>query len=243
MRARNYAIALILIFFMSPLTICQESSGGHFRTFKQLLKERNIELSEPGLVAALQNIDFHVRYLAALVLAQDKTHDSIPAIEDALAREKVPEARVNIAFALAQLGEEKGFEALRDSCEGPNSAPQFRIFAAKYLLDLGRTACLNAVIEVVKSHADLSNRVMAMSLLHRFQRLSPKDSQRISDACLGALADPQPEARVAASGALARLSAIAAIPQMQHAVETEQDEWVRSRLQADLLALQAKVQP
>jgi hypothetical protein len=55
-------------------------STGHFESFAQMLQERKIQLTEDSLVAALRNPDPDVRYLAALMLAQDKAGNAEGAI-------------------------------------------------------------------------------------------------------------------------------------------------------------------
>ena len=86
--------------------ILQNNEGqGPLPTFGELLKRHNIQLTQPALVDALRNTDPEVRDLAANKLAEDKAVETIPAIKDALASEKVPWTRMNIALALAEMGE------------------------------------------------------------------------------------------------------------------------------------------
>src|ERR1700683_950744 len=164
MRIGIYSAAITLLCLGSISAPCQLASGGHFATFKELLRERGVELSEPSLVAALKNPDSHVRYLAALVLAEDKASDAMPAIADALYAEKVPETRANISLALAQLGDEKGFVTLESTCAKSETAAYLRLYAAKYLLDLHRGSCLTPAIAIIQSNADIGSREPPLSL-------------------------------------------------------------------------------
>jgi len=241
MRISTRVIAMSLL-LTTGMIFGQEVSVGRSASFKELLRERNIELTEPALIAALQNPDSHVRYLAALVLAEDKSTDAVPAIMEALAIEKVPETRVNIALALAQLGGKKGFAKLQGTCDDAEAAPYLRMYAAKYMLDLGEENCLAAVTEVSQSTADLGSRVLALSLLPRFQHASADDSRKILSAGLKALLDSQAEVRIAAGDAVVRLGNLSAIPSLERAIMREQDEAVRSQLNLDLERLKEKEQ-
>ena len=220
----------------------QDSSNttGHFATFQELLRQRHIELTKPALMDALRNSDPHVRYLAALTLAEDKATDTIPAITDALTSEKVPETRANIAFALAQIGEEKGFATLKSMCVDRDVPAYLRIYATGYLLDLGDENCLNAVFDVLQSGGSFGTRVSALSLLPRFQHVSEDDSRRIVGATLKALVDTSPALRIAASDTLARLGTVAAIPSLESSIAKERNEAVRSQMQTDLQSLREK---
>jgi len=209
-------------------------------TFKELLRERHVELTTPSLVEALQNPDPHIRYLAALTLAEDKSIDAVPSILDALKSEKNPEARVNIAFALAQFGEEKGFVALRSICRDRDVPVYLRIYATKYTLDLDDKTCLSAALDVLQSKDGVGVRVLALSQLSRFRHASENDSQRIVSATLKALADPAPEIRIAATDTLSSLQSARAIPALENALAKERDDTVRSHIETTLELLRDK---
>lgn len=227
------------VFLSAAMAFGQQASGGHFASFKELLRDRIIDLSQPSLTSALRNSDSHVRYLAALVLAEDGASGALHAIKEAFATEKVPETRVNMALALAQLGDEKGSDALRATCADAE-VPQFRIYAAKYLLDLGHEDCLGTVVETSQSSSDLAARVLALSLLPRFRHASSDDSQRIVGAAMKSLQDAKPEVRMTAGDVLKNLGNASAISSLELAIAREHDETVRSRLQLDLEGLKEK---
>jgi HEAT repeat protein len=141
MQERRCFLCIAGICYVALLTISvssQELSTARFVTFKELLQERKIELTEDSLVSALRNPDSHTRYLAALVLAEDKVKDAVPAITEALEKEDNPETHVNMALALAQLGSDRGTDALKGACTDAHMSPMFRVYAVKYLLDLGK---------------------------------------------------------------------------------------------------------
>jgi HEAT repeat protein len=212
----------------------QDASGGHFATFKQLLRERNVSLTGEALVAALRDPNPQVRYLAALVLAQDKVSNAVPAIADALKAEKVPETRANIALALAQLGDENGIVAMQEDCDDPGLSPSLRMYAAKYLCDLHKEGCLNAVEGVAGSAKDTGSRVLALSQLARFRHVSEADSDKIVSSMATALSDKEPTIRIAAGHGLSAFGSPAGIPYLQKAIAIEHDESVHSIMLADL---------
>lgn len=234
--------SLAILILLAPTLLSQQASVGHLQSFKQLLRERNIELTETSLVAALQNSDPHVRYLAALVLAGIPSTDAIPAIAAALSVERVPETRVNLALALAQLGDPRGIRTLRDTCDSAGTEARFRLYAAKYILDLGQKGCLNAVIDILQSTADSGSRALALSLLPRFRDPSLAESQKIFNASLKALQDPQAEVRVAAGHTLRTLGNPSGVPNLEQAIARERDDGVRSMLRLDLEELERKDQ-
>ena len=217
--------------------VAQDVSSGRIVTFKEALRERKIELTEDSLVSALQNPDSHIRYFAALVLAQDKAKDAIPAITEALDKESNPETHVNMALALAQLGSDKGDVSLTEACTDAHLAPMFRVYAAKYLLDLGKGSCLSTLESLLRSGADPGVRVLALSQLARFQDVGAADSQAVLESVLGALFDKEAMVRIAASHALVSLKSVSAIPNLKQAIAAEQDEGTRSVLEGDLRQL------
>jgi HEAT repeat protein len=214
------------------------AQSGKFVTFREALRNRHIELTKPSLLEALRNPDAQVRYLAALTLAEDKATDTVPAIIHALESETVPETRTNIAFALAELGEQRGFATLRRMCDKIDVPGFVRLYATKYMLDLGDEHCLGTIFDVLESRTAFGTRTLALSLLPRFKKVSDADSQRIIAATVSALADPMPDVRIAASHTISSLAATIAIPSLEDAIAKETEDTVRSRMQVDLQRLQ-----
>jgi len=240
------ALVIPVVLLAAPYATPQEGplvQTGHVMTFRELLSKRNVDLSEPSLVEALRNPDAHVRYLSALVLAEDKATNAIPAIASALRAEAVPETKANIALALAQLGNDMGFETLRNVCNDQNVPDHLRVYAAMYLLDVGEGSCLNSTLDLMQSGADSSARVLALSQLHRFPTVSADDSKRIEAVILLALRDQTPQVRIAASGAASRLAPPVAISTLTSAIAVEQDEAVKSRMQLDMQRVLATKSP
>jgi HEAT repeat protein len=209
--------------------------------FDALLREHNIELTKPALLRALKNPNSDVRFLSAMKLAEDKVTDAIPAIRQAVAEEKVPRARVNIALALGMLGDQTGKIELKEMCADRGFLPEFRLYAVRYMFDLHSQDdpdCLAAAEKIVESKdADFGDRISALGLLPLFQNLTADESQRILKLVLVCLDNPEPVVRIAASNALASLGNSAAIPHLEAAVAREREPGTRAVFEADLTKL------
>jgi HEAT repeat protein len=239
MHVYRAAITFCLL-MMSLNTLAQEgpaAQSGRFVTFRDALRSRHIELTKQSLLKALRNPDAQVRYLAALTLAEDKATDTVPAVIDALESEKVPETKTNIAFALAELGEQRGFTTLQSTCDNRDVPAYIRLYATKYMLDLGDEHCLGTVLDVLQSKTAFGTRALALSLLPRFRQVPEADSQRMIAAAISALADPMPDVRIAASDTISALGATTAIPSLEDAIAKETEDTVRSRMQVDVQRL------
>ncbi|HEX8817362.1 MAG TPA: HEAT repeat domain-containing protein [Terriglobales bacterium] len=216
------------------------SSSGHFVTWRQSLQDRNIHLTEASLVAALQHPDPEIRSDAALVLAEDKASNAIGAIEDAAANEKDRETQINMALALALLGNAKGVAMLRQACNDAGTSGRLRMYAAKYTLDTNNEGCLSTTEKFLLSAPDLGSREQAISEIVRFQGVSDADARKILTALITSLRDPEPHIRMLASHALVALGNQTAVPELQKAIAGEPLDAVRSALQSDLQRLQEK---
>jgi HEAT repeat protein len=238
-RIGNLVSTLTFIFVLSTLGFCQ----GRDPTVAESLQNHNIALTKTALVAALRNPDQGVRALAAVMLAQDKATDTIPSIAEALARESVPRARLNIAMALAALGDERGSAVLKAVCSDSNAQISLRLDATIDLLNGGNDSCSTAVVEILESNADHDYLASALTLAPRFRHATSNDSQKIFHLMVGALQDKEPSVRISAGDALRTLGSASAIPYLENAVTKEENEAVRSQLQAALEALQQRTRP
>jgi hypothetical protein len=211
-------------------------------TFGELLKRHNIELTQPALIGALKNPDPEVRDLAAQKLAEDGATEAIPAIMQALASEKVPGTRMNIAFVLAQMGESVGFDTLENNCRNTDTSGGIRARSAEYLLRFNResTTCLGGVLDLLKG-GSTGDRMVAAALLPRYHNLSMEDSEKVFAGLVGALHASNPSVRIAAGGALADLGDTRGVAELRLAVGREQEEVVRLQLEEDLKILTKKI--
>ena len=132
------------------------SGNERLRTLSENLKQHHVATTESALVEALQSTNAEVRSLAALKLAEDRAKGAVPAMNAALTTEREPQARINIAFALAQLGSAAGVAALQDICDKGHGSQRF--VAARYMLDLNREDCFKAVLDELRPEADASSR-------------------------------------------------------------------------------------
>src|SRR5258708_1228357 len=210
------------LFLMMALAIAggtqhsMAQNNGSLPTVDDALRRHNIQLTQSSLVGALKNSDPEVRYLAAQKLAETKTPEVIPAIVEALTSEKTPIARMNIAFALAQLGEAKGFDVLDENgCGNRDLTAGIRLQSAEYMLVLHRESafCLNALLEILQSESN-GYKIQAASTLPKFHNVSPEDAQRVFAGLFKALASAQPSVRMAASQAITDGGNIAALHEL-----------------------------
>jgi len=244
-------LTLILLFVLIPSTAQQtpEVQVGSVRLsrFGDLLREHNIDLTEPALVRALKNPDSDVRFLAAMKLAEDKAVDAIPAVKHAMTAEKAPRTRVNIAVALGLLGDPGGRDELKKVCADGDFPPEFRLYAVRYMFDLGVEKdenCLRAAEEIVQivdsENRTVADRGSALELLPRFRDLTADESMKIFQLVVDRLYDPEPTVRIAASQSLADLGNANAIPYLEAAIGREQEEGTRSVFELNLKKLQTK---
>jgi len=205
------------------------------------LREHGVSLTREGLVTALRSEDPEVRSLAAAQLAfYEGAKETIPDIRAALERESDSLAKVNIAYALAQLGDQDGFEALRAGCFDSKIVPRIRLFAAGYLLNLRRGYCVTAALDILQDSDSPADKMQALSLLPQFGDLSEKDAVRMRALVFGALQDPTPAVRISAGQVIAAIGDETAEASVRAAIEREGDEVVRSELQSDLRRLRKK---
>jgi HEAT repeat protein len=242
--SRLFLVASILSLVTLTKAFAQPTSGVRnvrLSRFGDLLRQHNIELTQPALIRALKNPDPEVRFLAAMKLSEEKAIDAIPAGKEALATEEVPRTRVNIAVALGLLGDSGGPDELKGLCADQDFPSEFRLYAVRYMFDLhveNDTQCLHAAEQIVQTvDADYHTsayRTMALGLLPQFRSLTPEESERVFQLVVERLDDPEPYVRVAASAALVNLGNPAAVSYLEAAIVNEQDENNRSLLEANV---------
>jgi HEAT repeat protein len=211
---------------------------GGVRTTADLLRHHHIDLSKESLVSALKDPDPQVRYLAAEKLSEDNARDAVPAITQALEDETVPATRINIAFALALLGDETGVAALRTACDTSSLPGSLR--AAMYLLNLHTNSCPNAILNMLESESTLESRTEALSILPSFRHLTDDQLQRALKLAIRSLDDPTPAVRLDAAVVLGSLGSSSVIPSLQRAVAKEQNKLVREQMENTIVALHQK---
>lgn len=234
-----FTLVMLSAALISPLgqqSIPTPKYGGP-HSLSELLRQHNVELTEPSLLAALKNPDPQVRYLAAAKLAADRDVDAVPSIEQALIAEAIPQARVNIAYALAQLGDDKGIAALEQTCNDSEAPGYLKARAITYLLAMDQEACLRTVLDMLKPSADSDSRIQALSLVPSFQHISTEESRSLFDFVVAALGDKAAAVRIAATTTLGALKNSDAIPYLEKAAANEPDEAVRSQMRNTIQTL------
>ena len=221
--------------------------GGRPPTFGELLRERNVELTEPALLRALKSPDADVRFLSAMKLAEDKVVGAVPAIKAALGAETVPRDRANIALALGLLGDPSGHDELKRICADEKFPSAVRLDAVRYTFDLGSEkdeGCLHAALHIANlvesGNLSVGDRITAFELLARFRSLTSEESQSVFDLLLHGLNDPDPYVRMQASSAFATLGDRNAISYLEAAISQEVDENIRIALTINLNRLREK---
>jgi HEAT repeat protein len=240
----SYGFSIVVV-MLATLSGNQSISGGHdgaLPTLAERLRNYNIELTQSALVGALRNANPEVRYLAAQKLAEDKATETIPTMKEALASEKTPVARMNIAYALAQLDDPLGFDSLENNCKDRDGYAGIRTQSAGYLLSLNRESgvCLSAALDVLENGSN-GYKMEAASLLPQFHNLSEDDSQRVFVGLVKALHDSYALVRLDAGRALVDLGDTRAIAHLQQAVASETEPDIRPQLEQDLRILLSKV--
>lgn len=245
MRSNKFVVAVILV--TAPLFSQSSQEGfvvltGPGPTLEEQLEQHHIALTQPALVAALRNSDPEVRDLAAQKLAEDKATETIPAIEQALKSESIQGTKLNIAFSLAQMGNDQGIATLTRTCSNSAVNTGLRLRAASYMLDLDNDVCFAAVNGVLQSRDvdDASYRMVALSLVPRFKHIPKEQSQELFRSVIKCLADVDRAVRISAADAFANLGDATAIPYLKNAISTEPDETVRGMIENALQQLQPK---
>ncbi len=240
MRTHRFSMVLILAATLAGAQQASESKGP-LPTFGELLRQHNVQLTEPALVDALKNADPEVRDLAAQKLAEDKAYNAIPAIHAALASENMPWTRMNIAFALAQLGEASGFDALERNCKDRQAPTGIRTRSAEYLLrfDRASAACFDALLGILETGTN-GYKAEVASLLPKFGQLPAEETEKGFAGLVQALHAPSASVRMAAGQALAQLGDRRAIAELRDAAASEREPAVRSRIEGDLKMLEER---
>jgi hypothetical protein len=117
--------------------------------------------------------------------------------------------RVNIALALALLGDPVGSAELKKVCADNNFILEFRLYAVRYMFDLhieNDRDCFNATVGIIESqNVNFGDRISALELITHFQGLTAEESQKVFELVASRLEDPELVVRMQASHSLAGL--------------------------------------
>ena len=243
MRTISCALAALAICLWSVPAVSQEvqnwgvSADDYPHDPAEILRQHNIPLTKDALLAALRNDDPEVRGLAAGQLADERAYDVIPAIAAALEAERGRVARVNIASALIELGDERGTHALQQDCEDTSLNMQDRLQSASQLHIFHDESCWKTVVEAAQSRDSLV-RFSALTMIPYFK--TPPELSRAF--LLNGLRDQDLSVRMAASSGLINLGDVAAIPALEAAIAAETNPMLRSTMEQGVKFLQKKQQ-
>jgi hypothetical protein len=219
------------------------AGGGPLRPLADSLRAKGIELTEPALISALRNPDPEVRSLAAMKLGEDHDSDAVPAVETALADEKVLKARIEISMALWSLHDPKGAASLREMCEDASLSIRTIVDVVQDLDVIGESSapCAGRLTSFLETHKDTDSRSIALSALPAVIRWAPKaQAARLTELVQAMLADNDPVVRMESGHLLAQIGSPSSAVALRDAIDRESDNGVRSSLQRDLLKLQPR---
>lgn len=218
-------------------------------TTADLLRSRGVDTSQSSLITALSNGNRDVKSLAARQLIENKTPQSVAAVENALSTEKDILTRINIASVLANTEDLIGARHLETICMDASlsvdvTARAVWSIATAQRLHPGLASagkCADTVL-AASDHMDTNTayqRVDIMTMLSSMYREVPKNkADRMIAIAQNALGDKDPRVRLYASQALSKMGSTASIGLVRNALQIEVDPNTRVWLQRYLEALQ-----
>ena len=241
---RQSGVRLRWLWNVLPLIIClllsESGAASGLETFAQALTRHHIELNKPALIEALQNANGEVRGLAAWELLKEKANDTLPQILQAVRDERNPATKVNLASAAAAFGSEEGTATLAKLCHDSALPGYVRTDAARHLLDDEKDrSCLHDLLTMMTSANDAGTRVQTMSMVAQLPHLTELEAAELLRCTLEALRDPDLSLRLYATVILTAWRDLKAIPYLRTAIQVEQDQTIRSQMEASLETLLA----
>ena len=232
MRINIPILWLIIVFIVSASLWSKQP----LETLEDALKRYHIQLTEEGLTNALKNPNPEIRWLAAQKLAKDRAIDKVPFIKAALERDRgVFPNEANIAYALAELGNQEGIERLRLLCSGND--PAVKLHAATYLANLRDDSCLDSIVGLLQSTKQSEIKIAVLSLLTRFRSVPSDRRTIIHSKILELLGDDGAAVRMGASDALVVFGDRSDMVRLQEAIKNEKEPGVRSQMERSLQRL------
>ena len=194
------------------------------------LTRGSVPPTDGALRAALRDSAAKIRYSAAWYLADQNTKAAIPDIVVALEAERVPRAKAYIACALAELGDERGVQALHRYCDESDFPVAVKVDVANFLLELHQPSCPKAVVEGLAA-----GLLQAKVAVENFWEVSPSQYAELRALCLN---DPDRGVKSGIINEIRTLRDIAAIPDLESAISREPDKLLQERMQNLLNELQ-----
>ncbi len=232
----------LLIFVIGPLAQPTQIYVENTRipNVEEMLKRYGVGLSKDALIAALANPKAEIRRLAAYKLAIDKDKDAIPFIQNALSVENNGTNRVHMALDLAELGDEKGIELLKNTCSDQKVPGHLRVLAAQDMLQIGNEGCLSDVLSIAQSDTGAQNRQVALSLLPQYFNDAKRAPAEVLNIISDRLADDSPLVRLEAAVVLSKVGSSEQAAALEEAIQKEQDPAIRARMEDELNKFKSK---
>jgi HEAT repeat protein len=203
------------------------------------LAELHVPMTKASLISALHNQNPEIRELAASELAAQGARDAINDIVEALDTEPLEAVKMSMAVALADLGDDRGVQLLRQDCADSALPMMIRLKAANHALNLHEISCSQVVVQGLQDNEG-AVRCLALSMIPRFKQLPASESAQLRSLLRASLSDPNPTVRFQASSTVRMLGDKSAIPLMEAAIAKETNSGVRSEMEDVLKTLQNK---
>jgi HEAT repeat protein len=211
-------------------------------TIEQRLQARGVSPSSlEGLRQALNDTRPEVREMAAALLAERNDRSSLPAIQQAAAQSSSALERFNFAEALRRFGDSDGDLALQHVCQDRDAGQDIRIIAADRLAEVGDSACLKSILEILESSSTPSIQGASMRVLLKYKELSSLPSAGgLQSALETSLRSVVPGNRSLAAECIAHFKLLKLQLPLQIALEKEQDQQAKDDLQSAFSSLSAQ---
>ena len=189
--------------------------------------------------------------VTARELACKSRKDTIPDLINALETERVSWVKLDLAIALARMGDEAGFRSLRQSCDDAALEIGTRLIAAEFLLRLRNELHLETIAQALQPNItiggygaaefeDVNTRLEALRMVRYLGGLTATESTKIEELVLNCLDDSDSAVRVEASTTLVMLADVSAIPVMEAVLSRESDDQTRRFIAYNPNALKTK---
>lgn len=237
-------VGVLICIFMRGAGAAQSANNPANTPLKscaEVLRSRGIDLSEPSLIAALQNRDPQIRSLAALKLAEDHDYGAVSPIKNALNSETDPRPKVALSEALWGLHDPEGLTTLQNMCSDAALSIDMLVEVVQHLniIDRSSAKCAEPILAYLDAHRDSESRTRALPALPDMYRwVEAGHAGRIALQLQDMLSDEAPYVRLEAGHAIAQIHMSSAASALYEAISRETDPVVQERLQDDLNKLE-----
>ncbi len=223
-----------------------------------LIKDEGIALTRPALLEALNNQKPKIRALAGWQLADETgnagTDDPLKltgveeavrrsvadALWQAIAVEHYPETKIYLTCALAQIGDQRGLQALRSDCDDTTLPTDWRVYVAFALLELADQSHVADALNPTWGQTCSPAAVAAMpdvnagEVLAQYYIVSPGQYPEVRSLLLA-----RDDGRILQDvlNFIRNVPDIAAIPDLESALSRQKDEISRGEIESVMKVL------